>query len=220
MSLPPVKQPGRPSSRRLSFAAAALAALALAGCGSGATTAYDLSAARGGARGRVAGQLVVAEPATIQAFEAERIVARDQAGTVSLLSGGQWADRLPRLIQSRLIETLEGGSRTRAVGRPGDGITADSQLNTEIRAFQFDARTGEAVVEISAKLVDARSGRVLAGRVFSGRTPVGSANIAEVAPALDRSLTTVFVSISRWLASSPQGAPPPPADPSLRVGAL
>lgn len=211
-------RPGRPIPRAPA-AAAMLAVLVLAGCGSGATTAYDLSAARAGARGRVAGQLVVAEPSTIQAFEAERIVAKDQAGTVSLLAGGQWVDRLPRLVQSRLIETLEGGSRTRAVGRPGDGITADNQLNTEIRAFQFDARTGEAVVDISAKLVDARSGRVLAGRVFSARTPVGSANIAEVAPALDRSLTTVFGGIARWLASAPQSAPPP-ADPGLRVGAL
>ncbi|NNM71899.1 ABC-type transport auxiliary lipoprotein family protein [Enterovirga aerilata] len=215
----PGHRPGL-ASAGLSAARAAAGALmlGLAACGSAPSTAFDLSAARGAARsGRIAGQLIVAEPTTVQAFEAERIVAKDQAGTVSLLGGGQWADRLPRLVQSRLIETLEGASRTRAVGRPGDGITGDNQLNTEIRAFNFDARTGEAVVEISAKLVDIRSGRVLNGRVFTARTPVGSANVAEVAPALDRSAGTVFASIARWLASGPQSLP---QDPSLRVGSL
>ena len=159
----------------------------------------------------------MAEPTTVQAFEAERIVAKDKAGTVSLIGGGQWADRLPRLVQARLIQTLEGASRNRAVGRPGDGITGDNQLNTEIRAFNLDSRTGEAVVEISAKLVDAKSGRVLKGRVFSARTPVGSANVGEVAPALDKSAATVFVSIARWIGSGTQSLP---QDPNLRVGSL
>jgi len=212
-------RPGFAYARRLALAgAAATLSFGLAGCGSSSTTAFDLSAPREAARGgRIAGQLIVAEPTSVQAFEAERIVAKDQAGTVSLIGGGQWADRLPRLVQTRLIQTLEGGSRTRAVGRPGDGITGDNQLNTEIRAFNFDARTGEAVVEISAKLVDLKSGRVLNGRLFSARTPVGSANVGEVAPALDKSATTVFVAIARWLGSGPQRVP---QDPNLRVGSL
>ena len=212
-------RPGTAPARRFAFAgAAALLLVGLAGCGSAPSTAFDLSAPREAVRGgRIAGQLIVAEPTTVQAFEAERIVAKDQAGTVSLIGGGQWADRLPRLVQTRLIQTLEGASRTRAVGRPGDGITGDNQLNTEIRAFNFDARTGEAVVEISAKLVDIRSGRVLNGRLFTARTPVSSAGIGEVAPALDKSATTVFVSIARWLGSGPQSLP---QDPNLRVGSL
>jgi cholesterol transport system auxiliary component len=219
----PFSSIARPSGiapvRRLALACAAASVMAgLAGCGSAPSTAFDISAPRDALRGgRIAGQLVVAEPSTVQAFEAERIVAKDKAGTVSLIGGGQWADRLPRLVQARLIQTLEGASRNRAVGRPGDGITGDNQLNTEIRAFNLDARTGEAVVEISAKLVDVKSGRVLNGRVFSARTPVGSANVGEVAPALDRSATTVFVSIARWLGSGPQSLP---QDPKLRIGSL
>jgi cholesterol transport system auxiliary component len=218
----PMSRPGWSGlacARRLAASGFALAVLTgIAGCGSAPSTAFDLSSARSATRGgQIQGQLIVAEPTSVQAFEAERIVAKDQAGTVSLLGGGQWADRLPRLVQARLIETLEGASRNRAVGRPGAGITGDNQLNTEIRAFNFDGRTGEAVVEISAKLVDIKSGRVLNGRVFTARTPVGSSNVAEVAPALDKSATTVFVNIARWLSSGPQSLP---QDPNLRVGSL
>jgi ABC-type uncharacterized transport system auxiliary subunit len=53
--------------------------------------------------------------------------------------------------------------------------------------------------------------------VFTARTPVGSANVAEVANALDKSATTVFVNIARWVGSGPQSVP---ADPNLRVGSL
>lgn len=165
-------------------------------------------------------QLVVPEPAAIQPFESERIVVRDAGGTFSVLGGGQWSDRLPRLVQTKLIQAFENSSRGRAVSRPGDGVTPDNQLTTEIRTFLLDARTGEAVVEISAKLVEIKSGRVLNARVFTARTPVGSAKIAEVAPALDRSASTVFVDIIRWVGSGPQSIPTASADPVLRTGSL
>ncbi|MGA0595312.1 ABC-type transport auxiliary lipoprotein family protein [Enterovirga sp. CN4-39] len=216
----------RPSSRSgtrplrcaLGACAATLALLTLGACGSAPSTAFDLSAPRGAVRGaRIAAQLVVAEPSAVQAFEAQGIVAKGQDDTVALIGGGQWADRLPRLVQSRLIETLEAASTRLAVGRPGDGISADYQLNSEIRDFNFDGRSGEAVVEIAAKLIDIRSGRVVRGRVFSARTPVGSANAGEVAPALDKSAGIVFANIARWIGSGVQS---PPQDPGLRVGAL
>jgi cholesterol transport system auxiliary component len=204
--------------RSLAALAGAAAALTLAGCGSSPTPGFELSAPRVGA-GRISGQLAIVEPSAVQPFETERIVVKDAAGSVSLLGGGQWTDRLPRLLQAKLIQAFESASSARAVGRPGDGITADSQLNTEIRAFHLDAGRGDAVVELSAKLVDAKSGRVLRGRVFTARTPVGSANAAEVAPALDRSLSTVVLAMIRWVGSGPQVAPPA-ADTSLRTGSL
>jgi cholesterol transport system auxiliary component len=193
--------------------------LAVAGCGSAPTPAFDLSAGRLSRANRIQAQLAVAEPTALQPYETERIAARTAAGTVSLLPGGQWADRLPRLVQARMIEALEGASRNRAVGRPGDAIVAENQLLTEIRGFHLDARTGEAVVELSVKLVDAKSGRVLNGRVFVAKTPVKTDNVAEVAPALDRSLNRVFANIIGWLGSGSQGSPVP-RDPALRTSSL
>lgn len=223
-----VSQSGRGASpvrdaRRRPLAAGAgllLLAAALGGCGSSSTTAYDLSAARSARAARLSGQIVVAEPTALQAFESERIAVKDAAGTVSVLPDAQWADRLPRLLQARLVQTFENASKSRSVARPGDGVTADAQLATEIRAFQFDARSGEAIVEISAKLVDARGGRILNARLFSSRTPVGSANPGEVTQALDRSLGTVLTEMVRWASTGPQPSPPPPADGALRTGAL
>lgn len=219
----PASHPGsRGRALPSKLAAACLAgtvALGLGGCGSSPSPAFDLSAPRSSRLGARAAITVIPEPAALQPFETERVVARDTAGTLSILPDGQWADRLPRLVQTKLIQAFENSSRSRSVSRPGDGITADNQLTSEIRTFLFDARTGEAIVEISAKLVDLKSGRVVNARIFSARTPVASAKVTDVAPALDRSASSVFLEIIRWVGSSPSRAVLP-GEPVLRTGSL
>lgn len=183
------------------LAAAALVALALGACSSAPVPAFDLAAPGDSVRGmiRIPGQIVVVEPTALQPLEAERIIVKDAGGAVSVLGGGQWTDRLPRVIQTRLIETFENASISKAVSRPGDGVTADYQLNTQVRAFQLDASRGEAVVELSAKLLQASSGKIVRARVFSARVPVTSSNAGEVAHALDQAMSVVFVDIARWV---------------------
>src|SRR4051794_41743058 len=119
------------SSRRPRVAARLAVVVAIATLAGACTsfsappTTFDLTAphqpVRGGA---IAGQVVVAEPTAIQTFEAERIIVKEATGSVSFLGGGQWADRLPRLIQARLIQTFENGSRIPAVSRPGARLIA------------------------------------------------------------------------------------------------
>ena len=184
---------------------AALVALAAGACGSGpAPTTYDLSAPRAGARfgGAVSGQIVVSEPTAIQTLEAERIIAKDAAGAVSFLGGAQWADRLPRLVQARLIQTFENSSRIRAVSRPGDGISADYQLNTELRAFQITSASKEALVEVSAKVVNAKTGRIAGARVVTARVPVATIDAQNAAQGLDKALSSVLVQIVRWMGAA------------------
>lgn len=191
--------------RGLGGAGLAAAVGACTSSGPGAT--FDLTAPRQGVRsGFSGGQLAIAEPVSIQALEAERIIVKDPSGAVSFLGGGQWADRLPRLIQARLVQTFENGSSIRAVARSGDRIVADYQLTTDIRAFQVEVATGEAVVEISARLIQDRTGRIVSARIFSARSPVASIDAAAAAQGLDRALSNVLVDIVRW-AGSGRSAP-------------
>lgn len=180
--------------------AAVLAAMSLlAACSTPTAPTFDLTAPRQPIRGGlVSGQLVIAEPTALAPLETERILVRDAAGAVSYLPGAQWADRLPRLFQARLLQTFENATRIRAVARPGEGVTGDYQLNTELRAFQLDAATGEAFVEVSAKVLAVQSGRITYARVFSARTPAGTSEGPRVAQALDESLSKVLVGVVRW----------------------
>jgi cholesterol transport system auxiliary component len=189
-----------PRPWRAALAATALT-VALGACSTPPVPAFDLSAARQPFRGmiRLPGQLVVLEPTGLQPLEAESILVRDNAGAVSVLGGGQWADRLPRVIQTRLIETFENASVSKTVSRPGDGITADYQLNTQIRAFQLEAGRGEVLVELSEKLLNVPTGKIVRAKVFTARVPVASSAAPEVAQALDHAMTTVFVDVARWV---------------------
>lgn len=192
--------PERRTARRWLAVALLGAAALLGGCSSPSMTAFDLTAPGLAPRGTSGGgpQVVVTEPSTIGTLEGERIVARDAAGSVAYISDAQWADRLPRLFQARLIQTFENTSRLRAVARPGDGTVADYQLNSEIRAFQLDASQGHAVVEVSARLLDSRTGKVLKARVFTARLPVPDRTGPTVAQVLDRALAGILLDVVRW----------------------
>lgn len=190
----------RAGLRRLALPLLLASATLLGGCGGGATpTTFDLSAPSG--FGRVGGSraaLIVAEPTTVQTLDSDRIIVKDSAGALSFLGGGQWADRVPRLVQTRLIQTFENGSRLGSVARPGERIVPDLQLNTDIRSFNIDAASGAAVVEITAKLVGDRTGKVQRARLFQARVPASASDGPAAAQALDRALSQVLIEIVRW----------------------
>jgi cholesterol transport system auxiliary component len=182
-------------------AALGFAAL-LAGCSAVMPTpsadTYDLSAPATTAppRGRSL-QVLVAEPAADRALDTERIVVRPSATEIAYFSGAQWADRLPRLVQSRLVAALEASGRFRAAGRPGQGLAIDRQIVTEIRAFDYEAGEGRVVISLSIKLMDDRSGRVLATRSFRAEEPATDSAKAAVA-AFDRAQTRLMAEIVAW----------------------
>lgn len=171
--------------------------LLLASCSSAPLATYDLTPAEGFAARAGRGQLAVLMPDATLPADSDRIVVRTDSQSVAYLSGGQWADKLPSLIQSRLIESFQNAHLLRAVGRPG--MLADVNLQTSIRRFELDAERSEAVVEISSQIIGS-SGRIIAGRLFAANVPAPSSDPAAVAAALDVALTKVMREIVIWAA--------------------
>lgn len=177
-------------------------AAALSGCGGATPLTFDLAALPGNGRASASSRsIVVAEPVGIQPLEADRIIVREPGGGLSFIGGGQWADRLPRLIQTRIIQSLENSGRLRSVSRPGDKIVSEFQLISEIRAFDIAAGSGEAVVDVSAKLIAEGTGKVAAARVFKARVPVAKIDAGNAAAGLDAALAVVLADIVRWVNS-------------------
>ena len=199
------EQSGRPVKRgsRIRGLVAACALLALGGCGGGAPPqTFDLTAPKDGlSAGTGRGLLVVGEPTALQALDSTRILVMTSSGSLAYLPGAQWSDRLPKLLQVRLIQTFENGKRIQAVGRPGDRLVPVAQLNSEIRAFGLDEKTGEAVIEMSVKIVNDRTGRILAGQVFSSRIPAGGNDGPVVSAALDLATQALLRDVVRWVSA-------------------
>lgn len=176
----------------------------LAGCAAilptPAVDTYDLASAVATLprQGRTT-QVLVPEPVVDRAFDTDRIVVRPSSSEIAYFAGAQWSDRLPRLVQSRLIAALEASGRFRAAGRPGQGLAIDRQLVIEIRAFDYEAGAARVEIALSVKLMDDRNGRVIAAESFRSEEP--SADDAKsVAAALGRAQARAFTDIAAWAA--------------------
>ncbi len=176
------------------------ASLLLAGCGGGAApTTFDLTAPSG--FGRVGGSgatLAVARPTTVQAFDSDRVIVKDSSGALSFVGGAQWADTVPALVQTRLIQTFENAGRIASVASPDQRVTPTAQLLTDIRSFNIDAASGAAVVEITAKIVGDASGKIQRAKLFTARIPAGAIDGAGATQALNAALSQVLIEIVRW----------------------
>lgn len=191
-----------------SLRACAFAALLLPGCaalpggGPAPLDTYDLTAgaaveASGPRRART--QVLVAEPTALKVLDGENVVIRPAAGAVEFLKGAQWADRLPRIVQARLVEALQATGRLGGVGKPGEGLAIDYQIVTEVRSFEIRIDgTPRAEVGLYVKLLNDRNGVVRAARGFSATAAVGgSGNDAYVA-ALDRAFAQALGEVVPW----------------------
>ena len=187
--------------RRL--APVALLAALTGACSSGpAPATFDLSAPSSRIRGAAGVQVLVNEPAALQQLSTQQILVKDASGSVSFIGGGQWADNLPRLIQTRLINTFENSSQLRGVSRPSSGAVADVQLVSELRRFEIATPDNQAVAEISVKIVSDRDGRIVNGRIFRANIPASAIDAPNAARALDEALSVVMLDIVRWVSSS------------------
>jgi cholesterol transport system auxiliary component len=186
----------RNAGRSSRFAVLATAFL-LAGCGGGPPVTFDLSAAHEfGSVANSRGALAIYEPSASLPVASQRIVMRTGVDTVAYLKDAQWADRLPALIQMRLIESFENAHSLRAVGRIG--LVADYSLQTEIRRFEADVSHGVARVELSARIVGS-NGAILTSGIFTAEAPAASDDATTVTAALNQALAKVLRDIVVWV---------------------
>ncbi|WDR05821.1 ABC-type transport auxiliary lipoprotein family protein [Devosia rhodophyticola] len=121
---------------------------------------------------------------------------------MSYLPDAQLSDTLPRLVQTRLLQTFEA-SNFPNIGRPDDQLSVDVTLATELRAFEIDAGNGNvATVTVNAKLVDERRGAIFASQIFTASTPATLDPTATAIAALDKSLQNVMNQILQWTAKT------------------
>ena len=192
-------------SRSAPTLATGVLCLGLMGCALAASTkpptTYDLVAPRSfSAAPRPAPwQLVVYEPTAVHALETDRLMVRPRADQVSYYKGIAWSDRLPRLVQARLIETFQNSGAVKAVS----ASVGQYALVTDLRAFQIDVSSGKAVaeIEIFAKLVNTSTGKVVSTKGFSARVPASTDAPGDAIAALNQAFTEVLQDTTTWVVS-------------------
>ena len=128
------------------------------------------------------------------------IVVRPGGAEITYYGDAQWSDRLPKVVQDKLIQTFENSGRIRSVAKPGDGVVVDYKVTVSIRNFELvDVAGGQALVALSVKIINDRNGRVRASRLFEATHPAQITKPAAGILALDQASDEVFKDILKWV---------------------
>ena len=179
--------------------------LLLAACQSGGVPpdTFDLTAPTNieNIRGSTRAQILIVEPSALKSLDSQNIVVKASPTEIEYLAKSQWSDRLPKVVQARLVEAFENTGRVRAVSKPGEGLVIDYQIVTDIRAFQANVGAGsrDAMVSLSVKLVSDRTGKVVRSQVFDVSVPLGSTGPSQIVDALNAAFDRAASDIVRWV---------------------
>jgi cholesterol transport system auxiliary component len=185
---------------RSKIAATGAVALALTACASAPSTIYDLAAARPSSAHGLRAQIRIGQPTATADLDGDRILVRETPITLATLSGALWPEPLPALFRARLAQSFVNAGLGHAIDGPA--ANADYEVDLDIRAFEFDAETKEAHIDIAAWIVALGSGRITADEIFTLRAPVASTASADVATALDVAASTVMTRIVKFVAKT------------------
>ncbi len=155
----------------------------------------------------VAAQLLVASPTAPAGLDTERIVLSRAPLSLDYFADAQWADRMPFLVQTALIDGFEKSAAIPAVGPDNGGLSADFVLETAIRDFEaiYDASGDPPRVSVGldVKLVRMPARRIVA-QISVSREAKATANaVPEVVAAFDSALGGAVTQVVTWTLGNP-----------------
>ena len=193
--------------RFVKFALLGVFTVAMSGCSvvtdifSRPAETYEISAPTEfeGLQGGTLSHLLIVEPTALKSLNSQSVVLKPSPIIIEYLAGARWADRLPKMVQSKLVEAFENTKKVKAVGKPGDSLLIDHRIVTDIRAFQFELRENLAVVEFSVKILDDESGKVIATKIFSKKAASNDATNLGIITALDFAFDEIVKDLAKWV---------------------
>lgn len=201
--------------RKLAFTALALgAAMISAGCVSllpnaaEAPSIYRLSDSDTAFVGTVSSgpTIRVAIPGSPKALHGVDVVVSPDGQRLAYAAGAQWAEPIPRLLQSAAVKSLETQGGLIAV-QPPTAARADYALEMNIRAFEAYFDKGEmaaplARVKINATLTDLKTRRIVATREFFATRRASERRVSRIVAAQDEAAKTVLSELSDWVSQN------------------
>jgi cholesterol transport system auxiliary component len=150
----------------------------------------------------VAAQLLVASPTAPAGLDTERIALSRAPLSLDYFADAQWADRMPFLIQTALVQGFETSAAIPAVAPDNGSLSADFELETAIRDFEaiYDA-SGEpprVAVALDVKLVRMPERRIVAQIAVSREAKAADNAVPEIVAAFDSALGGAVTEIVTW----------------------
>jgi ABC-type uncharacterized transport system auxiliary subunit len=181
-----------------------------------APTIFSLEAAPAGPAPSAAPKDVVIAVATPNATAAQsgNDIAWRTNGTLAFVEGASWEGRKLDLLQTLLIRTIDRRGASRGAAPSGEGV-ANAEIRWDLIAFEIrEAGDLKAHMQVSAKVFDARTRRLIAAREFEENVPIQGRSTAAAAQALEQVARQAAAKIADWaVAQTPE--PMPLVEPKL-----
>jgi cholesterol transport system auxiliary component len=197
----------------LRWAALALLATALAGCGSllggkkePATTYAPVARAQAQeAWPTVRWELAISRALGARGADSLRIAVRPTPAELQVYKGAQWAKSPSEMVEDAVLHTLEDSGRIAGVARLGSGLGADYRLLLDVRRFEADYAGGAmpaATIEVTAKLMHVPSQALVGSRTFLQARPAAGTAVPDVVAAFDAGLSQLAADLAGWTLTS------------------
>lgn len=151
---------------------------------------------------RVPWSLTIIRPNASTLLDSNRIAVRPEPNVLQVYHGANWADSMPDMVQTHLVEAFENSNRINTVSRQNSGVPAEVALLIDIRRFESDYGAGEkipsVVIQLHAKLLEYPSNRVLAVQNFSRETKASDKSLPAVVSAFEQGLNGSTGEIVQW----------------------
>lgn len=147
--------------------------------------------------------LSVQTPDSTAGLDSERIViARPPAG-LDFYANTAWADRVPVLVQTALVEAFEHSGRIASVARDNAGTRADLILNTDLRSFEARFDSGEGaplgVVRLGVRLIAAHSRRIVGTTEITKEVRASANTVDAGVAAITAAFSSALAELVPWV---------------------
>jgi len=144
-------------------------------------------------------QLVIDEPLASGGLNSASIAFKPSPLEVRYFKDVRWTERVPRMVQTLLVESFENSGTIVAVGRQAIGLRADFALKTEIREFQAERAAGHSIrVRVNAKLIQQPRQNIVASRSFDVSVKESGDSMRNTIIVWDEAMGRVLRQIVEW----------------------
>lgn len=150
----------------------------------------------------VAATLLVARPTAVGALATTEMAYRQQRFERRYYARNHWADEPARMMHPHLVTAVEQAGLFETVLSMAASAPADYRLETELLELEHDFREragGVARIDLRARLIDLRTGTVIATRRFQSDADSTEATPPAAVAATNRALDHLLNDLIRWL---------------------
>lgn len=134
------------------------------------------------------GNIVLEFPKANTELDTYRVALLRDGGKRDYFAGVRWADFLPSIIQSTMVESLQNSGRFESVTADYTNFYADYQLRGDIKLFQADytqSNPPTIVIKIQLSLVNLSTLKVIKNFTVTKKQQAAASNISSIHESFD-----------------------------------